>query len=139
MNESVSDLYTQGLERYKAGATAEELLPVFKEICDRAPKSSAALTSLSWLYLLVDKPKSALKTAQKSIKIDHNDPQGRVNLALAMLGTGEKGVRKHIEVAQQLMSIDPEVQKELQDNIEDGLKRKPDWKELQRVKNWLLE
>jgi predicted Zn-dependent protease len=135
--ESVDSLYEEGLKRYQAGEKAEDLLPIFQEICDRAPKMSAAWTSLSWLYLLADKPKSALKAAQKSIKIDHNDPQGRINLALAMLATQQKGVRQHVELAKQLMSLDSQVEEEIIRNLKEGSQRKPDWKEIEKVRKWL--
>ena len=85
-----------------------------------------------------DKPELALKAAKKSVKIDSRPPQARINLALAMLDTGAKGVRDHIEAAQQMMSLDEEIHKDIVENIEDGLSRKPDWKSLQRVKKWLL-
>jgi hypothetical protein len=56
-----------------------------------------------------------------------------------MLETGQTGVRKHIDVAKQLMAIDPQVRRDLSESIEDGLTRKPDWKNLHRVKTWLSE
>jgi predicted Zn-dependent protease len=139
MTESVESLFEQGIEQYKAGAEASELIPVFKEVCDRAPKSSAALTCLAWLYLLDEKPNAAFKSAQKAVKLTPQDPQGRVNLALALLETGKKGVRDHIDVAIQVMMASEELRKEVQQNIEEGLSRKPDWKNLQRVQKWLFE
>lgn len=139
MTQTAESLFEQGIEQYKAGANAGELIPVFKEVCDRAPKSSAALTCLAWLYLLEDKPNSALKVAQKAVKLTPQDPQGRVNLALALLETGKKGVRDHIEEANQVMMLSSELKEEVQKNIEEGLSRKPDWKNLQRVQKWLFE
>lgn len=139
MTETAESLFEQGIERYKAGASASELIPVFKEVCDRAPKSSPALTCLAWLYLLEEKPNSALKTAQKAVKLTPQDPQGRVNLALAMLETGKKGVRDHIDEARQIMMLSADLKEEVHGNIEEGLSRKPDWKNLQRIQKWLLE
>ena len=139
MTESAESLFEQGIERYKAGASASELIPVFKEVCALAPKSSPALTCLAWLYLLEDKPNSALKSAQKSVKLTPQDPQGRVNLALAMLETQKKGVRDHIDEAIQIMSLSSDLKEEVQKNLEEGLSRKPDWKNLQRVQKWLFE
>jgi len=139
MTETAESLFEQGIERYKAGATASELIPVFKEVCDRAPKSSPALTCLAWLYLLEEKPNSALKTAQKAVKLTPQDPQGRVNLALAMLEAGKKGVRDHIDEARQIMMLSSDLREEVKTNIEEGLSRKPDWKSLQRVQKWLFE
>ena len=78
MTQTVESLFDIGLERYKSGESAESLIPVFKEICDRAPQNSAALTCLSWLYMLDDKPKLAYKAAQKAVKLNPQDPQARV-------------------------------------------------------------
>ncbi|ACB49374.1 unknown [Crocosphaera subtropica ATCC 51142] len=138
MTETAATAFEQGLERYKQGESLDTLIPHFKQICDRAPKNPTAWACLAWLYLLADKPELALKAAKKSVKIDNRPPQARINLALAMLDTGAKGVRDHIEAAQQMMSLDEEIHKDVVENIEDGLSRKPDWKSLQRVKKWLL-
>jgi predicted Zn-dependent protease len=139
MTETVESLFEQGFERYKAGEDPETLIPVFQELGDRAPKNAAAWTSLAWLYLLVNKPKSALKAAQKAVKCDSKAPQARINLALAMLETESKGVRQHIDVALQIMALDSGIRRDVEENIGDGLTRKPDWKNLQRVKSWLFE
>lgn len=139
MTETVEALFDQGIERYKAGEDPAELIPVFKELCDRAPKSCAAWACLAWLYLLEEKPNSALKAAQKAVKLSPQDPQARVNLALAMLETGKTGVRDHIEIASQVMTASDELQSELLSNIDDGLTRKPDWQNLKRVQKWLTE
>lgn len=139
MKENAESLFEQGIEQYKAGAEPSELIPLFKNVCDLAPKSSAALTCLAWLYLLDDKPNSALKAAQKSVKLTPQDPQGRVNLALALLETGKKGVREHIDEAQQVMILSSELKEEVQNNLEEGLSRKPDWDNLKRVYKWLFE
>lgn len=139
MTESLTDLFDIGLERYKAGEGPQTLIPVFKEVCDRAPKIAAAWSCLAWLYLLDDKPEQAYKVALKGVKLDQDAPQARINLAVAMLETGQTGVRKHIEVAKQLMALDPEVRRDLSESIEDGLSRKPNWESLNRVKNWLYE
>ncbi|MDB9314490.1 hypothetical protein PN462_15365 [Spirulina sp. CS-785/01] len=137
MSESVASLYESGLERYQAGESPETLIPVFKEICDRARKNAAAWSSLAWLYLLADKPNQALRAAQKSVKMDKKAPQVRINLALAMLETGQKGVRTHIEAAQEMMALSSEIRQDIEENIADGLNRKPDWEALHRVKQWL--
>ena len=134
MTETVETLFDQAIERYKAGEGSKDLIPTFKEICDRAPKSSAAWASLAWLYLLDEKSNAAYKAAQKAVKITPQDPQARVNLALACLETGKTGVRDHIETAMQVMDVSEELHTEVMQNIEEGLTRKPDWKSLQRVK-----
>lgn len=139
MNESVTALLESGLKRYQEGETAENLIPVFQEICDRAPKNATAWSCLAWLYLLLDRSDRALKAAQKSVKLDPKAPQARINLALAMLDSGQTGVRQHIEAAQQIMLLDGQIREDLEENIQDGLTKKPDWENLKRVKNWLSQ
>ncbi len=139
MTQTVESLFDEGIERYKAGEGPDTLIPVFKEVCDRSRKTSSAWTCLAWLYLLADKPNQAYEAAQKAVKLNAQDPQARVNLVLAMLATDKKGVRPHIEVAQQIMLAVAELREEVQNNIEEGFTRKSDWKELQRVKAWLFE
>lgn len=139
MAQTIEFLFDTGLERYKAGESPESLIPVFKEVCDRAPKTSSAWICLAWLYLLENKANLAYKAAQKAVKLNPQDPQARVNLALSMLETGQKGLRQHIDFVKQLMFVNPEWQEEIKDSIEDGLKRKPDWQSLEKVKTWLFE
>lgn len=139
MTNIVESLFDTGLERYKAGESAQTLIPVFQEICDRAPRSSAAWTCLAWLYLLDNKPSFAYKAALKAVKLNPQDPQARINLAVAMLETGQKGLREHIEVASQLITLNSEWREEVQNSIADGLSRKPDWQSLAKVKKWLFE
>ena len=139
MTESITSLFDTSLERYNAGEGPDTLLPVFKEICDRSPKTAAAWSCLAWLYLLDDKPEQAYKTALKGVKLDQSAPQARVNLAIAMLETGQTGVRKHIDVVKQLMAMDSQVRHDLMESLEDGLTRKPDWESLKRVQSWLSE
>ncbi len=139
MTETVESLFDSGIQRYQAGEDPEVLIPLFKEVCDRSPKSSSSWTCLAWLYLLTDRSRLALKAAQKAVKLNPEDPQARVNLSVAMLETGQKGVREHIELTQQIMMAVKELRDEVAENIEDGLKRRPDWKSLQRVQNWLFE
>lgn len=138
MTETAATLLETGLKRYQEGESPETLLPLFKEICDRSPQNATAFACLAWLYMLVGRPKTALKFAQKSVKIDAKSPQARINLALAMLDSGKSGVRPHIQIAQQIMALSPEICQDIEENVEDGLARKPDWKSLQRVKSWLF-
>lgn len=139
MTETIDSIFETVLERYKAGEDPANLIPVFKEICDRAPKSSAAWACLAWLYLLNDKPTPAYKAAQKAVKLHPQDAQARVNLAVAMLETSQTGVRQHVDLVMQLIMVDSEIRDEIKQSIADGLSRKPEWKSLQRVKNWLFE
>jgi predicted Zn-dependent protease len=134
----IDELFNQGLQRYQAGEDPATLIPIFKDLCDRTPKNSNAWTCLAWLYLLVDQPKNAYKAAQKAVKLNPQDPQARVNLAVAMLDSGEKGVRPHIELVQQLIIASSELHDEVKENIADGLTRKPEWKSLLQVQKWLF-
>ena len=138
MSETTENLFDRALEKYQAGETPENLIPTFQEICNSTPKNSAAWTCLAWLYLLVEKPQLALKAAQRSVRIEPRDPQSQLNLALAMLDVGQKGVRKHIEIVQQAIDFDENIKASIQENIEEGLERKPDWKSLLKAQKWLF-
>lgn len=138
MTEQESSLVDTGIQRYKAGEGPQTLIPFFKDICDHSPKTSSAWSCLAWLYLLDDKPQLAYKAAQKAVKLNPNEPQSRINLAAAMLDAGLSGVREHVENAQQLIATYPEYAPEVKETLEEGLSRKPDWKSLNRIKNWLF-
>jgi predicted Zn-dependent protease len=137
-SDPVEALFDQGLARYQAGEDAASLIPLFKEVCDRASKHSSAWTCLAWLYLLDSKPSQAYKMAKKAVKLNPQDPQARVNLAIAMLETAQKGVRDHVEIASQVVSAVPELRDEVENNFKEGLSRKPDWKSLKRVQSWMF-
>ena len=139
MTQTVDALFDEALERYTSGESADTLIPVFKDICDRAPKNSPAWTCLAWLYLLADKPNSAYKAAQRAIKLNPKDPQARINLAIAMLETGKKGVRVQVEEAGQILLAVEELRQEIKQNFEEGLSRKPNWSSLSRIQGWLFE
>ena len=94
-------------------------------------------TCLSWLQLLCDKPEEALRSAKTAVKINPQDPQARINLSVAMLETGAKGVREHIELVKRVKAFAPEMGQELDKSIEDGLKRRPGWPAREKVKAWL--
>jgi predicted Zn-dependent protease len=136
MNQTAESLFEQGVKRYQAGEQPTALIPIFQEICDRAPKNSPAWTCLAWLYLLADKPNQGYKAAQKAIKLNPQDAQAHINLAIAMLETGQKGVRQQVDMAQQLMMVAPEIKDEVKQNFAEGLSRKPNWSSLNRVKAW---
>jgi len=137
--ETAEELFNQGLERYKAGEDAATLIPIFKDICEQSPKVASSWICLSWLYLVDNKPTLALKAAQKSVKLNPEDPQGRINLAIAMLDTSQPGVREHIQLAQAMLMVMTELKIEIIENFEDGLRRRPNWASLERVKKWILE
>jgi predicted Zn-dependent protease len=134
-----AELFDQAIQDYQAGKSPAQLIPVFVDICDRAPKMDAAWTCLSWLYLLENKPQLAIKAAQKSIKIDPFDAQTRINLAVGMLETKTSGVRDHIETAKSLVESAAEVREQVVANFKDGFDRKPDWQSLKRVENLIFE
>lgn len=136
---SPEEQFQAGLERYQAGESAEDLLPLFKEVCDRAPKSGAAWTCISWLYLLAGKSSLAAKAGKKAVKLNPQDAQSRINLAAALLEDKQKGVREHVELAEQIMIVDEESRNEVQENLKEGLERCPDSKGLKRVQAWLFE
>jgi predicted Zn-dependent protease len=137
--ETAEELFNQGLERYKTGEDAATLIPIFKDICEQSPKVASSWICLSWLYLVDNKPTLALKAAQKSVKLNPEDPQGRINLAIAMLDTSQPGVREHIQLAQAMLMVMTELKTEIIENFEDGLRRRPNWASLERVKKWILE
>ena len=137
METSQDSLFEQAMARYQAGAAAEEILPDFARIVEDAPRQSAGWTCLAWLQLLCDQPEDALRSARFAVRLNGQDPQARINLSLALLETQSKGVRDHIQVVQQVMTLAPEVSAELKASIADGLARKPGWKALEKVKAWL--
>ena len=132
-----SSLFEQALARYAAGAPVPELIEDFLTITRQSPGQSAGWTCLAWLQLLNDAPIEALRSARTAVKLNPQDPQARVNLSVAMLETGSKGVREHIEIVQRVIALAPELGDELNDAIADGLNRRPGWTALQKVKAWL--
>ncbi|TAD79006.1 MAG: hypothetical protein EA001_05800 [Oscillatoriales cyanobacterium] len=135
---SAEELFLQGLDRYQAGEDPAVLIPIFKTVCDRSPKTSAPWTCLAWLYLLNDQPNLAFKAAKRAVKLSPQDAQARVNLAVAMVEDKQKGVREQVEIASQLVMIDPDFQAEVQKNLDEAIARKPDAKGFQRVKDWVF-
>lgn len=137
MESSQESLFEQAMARYQAGADAAEILPDFLKITEAAPRQSAGWTCLAWLQLLCEQPEEALRSARFAVKLNGQDPQARINLSLALLETQSKGVRDHIQVVQQIMALAPEMEDDLKASIADGLKRRPGWKALEKVKSWL--
>ena len=137
MESSQESLFQQAMNRYQQGAPVQELLADFETITAAAPRQSAGWTCLAWLQLLGDQSDEALRSARMAVKLNNQDPQARINLCLAMLETKAKGVRDQIEVIQQVLALAPEVGAELKESIEDGLKRRPKWPALLKVKAWL--
>ena len=137
MESSQENLFDQAMSRYQAGADAAEILPLFVRITEAAPRQSAGWTCLAWLQLLCDQPEEALRSARFAVKLNPQDPQARINLSLALLETDSKGVRDHIQVVQQVLTMAPDVSNDLKGALEDGLQRRPGWKALEKVKTWL--
>ena len=130
-------LFEVALQRYHDGSPLPEVIDSFQQITQQEPRLSAGWTCLSWLQLLDDQPQEALRSAKTAVRLNAQDPQARINLSLAMLETGAKGVREHIEIVQRVMAMAPEMADELTESIADGLKRKPGWKAMEKVKAWL--
>jgi predicted Zn-dependent protease len=139
MSQTIDELFEDALNRYQAGESVDTLIPTFKDLSAQAPKNSAIYTCLSWLYLLAEKPNAAYKAAQKAIKITPQDPQAHINMAIAILESDRKGVREHVELASQLVMSVEEVQDDIRQNFKEGLTRKPDWKSLKKVENWIFD
>ena len=134
---SAESQFDQAIHRYQEGAPAAELIDEFVAITIQAPRLAAAWTCLAWLQLLDDQPERALRSARTAVKLNPQDPQSRINLCLAMLDTGAKGVREHIDVVLRVSAAAPELATELQGSIADGLRRKPGWASLEKVRTWL--
>ncbi len=138
MTASVEELFQAAVARYEAGEAAVTLIPDFVDICKQSTKLSAAWTCLSWLYLLEQQPEPALKAAQKAVNLDRVDAQPRVNLALAMLETGRKGVREQVEMIQRILISDNEQIDLVKANIQEGKKRRAEWTQLSKIEQWLF-
>ena len=129
--------FEAALERYQQGAAVAELIGEFEALAAQNPRQSACWTCLAWLQLLNDAPEDALRSARTAVRLSPQDPQARINLSLAMLETGAKGVREHIEVTQRVLVMAPEMAAEIDESIADGLQRKPGWPAMQKIKAWL--
>lgn len=135
-SESAS-LFEQAIGRYQQGAAPEEVIDDFLRITAQQPRLAAGWTCLAWLQLLLDQPNAALRSARTAVRLNPQDPQARINLSVAMLETGQKGVREHVELVQQVMVMAPELATELTDSMADGLRRRPGWQALEKVRGWL--
>ena len=136
--ETNSDSHFElAMARYQSGAEAIAVLEDFEAITKESPNLSAGWICLAWLQLLCDQPEAALRSARFAVKLNGQDPQARINLSLALLETNSKGVRDQIDLVHKVLLAFPELEKELKNSIADGLNRKPDWKSLKKVKEWL--
>jgi predicted Zn-dependent protease len=137
MAETLNDTFDNAIQRYQNGESADQLIPIFQDICAQAPQMNSAWTCLSWLYLLDKQPENAVKAAERSVKIDPYDAQARINLAMALLEAKQKGVRQHVDVAKQILANYAEVREQVASSLADGLKRNPDWASLKQIKSWI--
>jgi predicted Zn-dependent protease len=134
---SANSQFDEAIARYNAGADPAELIPEFLAITRQSPRQSAGWTCLAWLQLLADRPLDALRSARQAVRLNPQDPQARINLSLAMLETGAKGVREHIDIVRRVMAMAPDLAAELEDSIQDGLRRRPGWTSMEKVRTWL--
>jgi predicted Zn-dependent protease len=136
-SDSPSSLFEQAISRYQEGAPPEAVIEDFLAITEQTPRQSAGWTCLAWLQLLMDQPEAALHSARTAVRLNPQDPQARINLSVAMLETGAKGVREHIDVVKRVKLMAPELAEELDGAIADGMQRKPGWPALAKVHAWL--
>ncbi len=137
MTSDQENIFEDAMERYKSGVPIDELIKDFQVITTSSPNNSAGWTCLAWLQLLCDEYEDALRSARIAVKLNAQDPQARINLSLALLETKSKGVRDHIDVVKRILFAAPDFKIDLKESVEDGLTRKPDWKALQKIKDWL--
>ena len=137
MEASQDSLFDKAMASYQAGANASELIKEFELITSSAPNQSSGWTCLAWLQLLCDENEAALRSARTAVRLNAQDPQARINLSLALLETNSKGVREHIEFVKRAVLVVPEFEKELKTSLKDGLERKPNWKSLKKIQDWL--
>ena len=138
-NDTAEDLFQQGLARYRAGEEAATLIPLYEKITDRQPKVASGWICLSWLYLLNNQATLALKAAKQAVKLSPEDPQARINLAIALLETNQKGVREQVEAAQNWLMLLSDLKEEIIENFAEGARRRPNWEPLEKVRKWVLE
>ena len=135
--DDIEDFFNSALSRYKEGEDLKSLINDFKQITIQMPNHFAAWTCLSWLHLLLKNNDEGLFAARQAVRLNNQDPQARMNLALALLATNTKGVRDHINVIKRLILIAPDVQEDLKLSLEDGFSKYPEWPEMKKIKNWL--
>lgn len=137
MSLSQESRFEAALSRYREGAPASDLIAEFLSITEQSPRLSAGWTCLAWLQLLEDQSEEALRSARTALRLNPQDPQARINLVLALLETGGKGVREHVEMVQRIMLMAPEVAEELRESMADGMNRRPGWRSLEKLQGWL--
>ena len=140
MTEDITPIesdFNAALSRYQDGQELISIVKDFQTIIQQIPNHFAAWTCLSWLQLLLQNNEEALSAARQAVRLNQQDPQARMNLALALLATNNKGVREHVELIKKMTKMIPDVKVELKESIEDGFNRYPNWPELTKINNWL--
>ena len=135
--DDLENYFNNALSRYQSGDDLLTLIEDFKQITIQMPNHFAAWTCLSWLYLILKSNEEALFAARQAVRLNGQDPQARMNLALALLATNTKGVREHITIIKRIIMMGPDVEEELKSSINDGFSKYPKWPEMKKVKNWL--
>ena len=135
--DNIETEFNSALTRYQSGDNLTNIVKDFQKIIDQIPNHFAAWTCLSWLHLLLKNNDEALLSARQAVKLNMQDPQARMNLALALLATNNKGVRDHIDLIKRMILMSPELETDLKASLEDGFARNPDWSELKKIKSWL--
>ena len=133
----IENEFNSALSRYKSGDDINKIAEEFRNIINMIPNHFAAWTCLAWLQLLQKDNEEALFSAKQAVRLNGQDPQARMNLALALLATNNKGVRDHIDLIKRLVIIAPELEEDLKQSVSDGLTRNSDWNELKKIKKWL--
>tara|TARA_Y100000589_G_C26834899_1_gene499566 strand:+ start:32 stop:448 length:417 start_codon:yes stop_codon:yes gene_type:complete len=133
----IENEFNAALSRYQSGDDLNKLVQDFKDIINKIPNHFAAWTCLAWLQLLQKNNDEALFAAKQAVKLNGQDPQARMNLALALLATNNKGVRDHVDLIKRIVTFAPELEEDLKQSIEDGLTRYSNWSELKKIKRWL--
>ena len=140
MTEDITPIesdFNAALSRYQDGQELISIVKDFQTIIQQIPNHFAAWTCLSWLQLLLKNNEEALSAAKQAVRLNQQDPQARMNLALALLATNNKGVREHVELIKKMTKMIPDVRMELKESIEDGFNRYPNWPELTKINKWL--
>ena len=135
--DDCEQFFNEALARYQSGGELQEILEDFQQITNHIPNHFAAWTCLSWLHLLLKNNNEGLFAARQAVKLNGQDPQARMNLALALLATNTKGVRDHITIIKRMILMVPEIEEELKSSVEDGFLRYPEWPEMKKMKDWL--
>ncbi len=135
--DDCEQFFNEALSRYQSGGELQEILEDFQQITNHIPNHFAAWTCLSWLHLLLKNNNEGLFAARQAVKLNGQDPQARMNLALALLATNTKGVRDHITIIKRMILMVPEIEEELKSSVEDGFLRYPEWPEMKKMKDWL--